>query len=211
MAADWAEQAAQVFDALGMTYERTYGNSPEHLAAIDWLIANLPTGAKVMDVGSGTGRPTADLLVAAGHHVTGYDVSATMVELARRQVPGARFEVADVRSLVVLPESWDAVVAFFSLLMMSRKDIADTVVRMADWLVPGGLLVFATAPFDAEDAEFEWMGHLARGSSYQVADYRRLLDDARLEILRERRGVFQPDFPGMNAEEHLFLFARKPS
>jgi SAM-dependent methyltransferase len=185
----WARRAARVFDLLGLTYEQAYGHNPEHLAAIDWLIAHLPEAAKVMDAGSGTGRPTAERLAGAGHDVTGYDVSPTMVELARRQVPAARFEIADIRVLPATPGAWDAIAAFFPLLMMSRSDIAGTLRRMAGWLAPGGLLVFATAPFDLADAKFEWMGQPARGSSYPAEDYRRLLGDAGLEILRERRAA----------------------
>ncbi|HEU5472495.1 MAG TPA: class I SAM-dependent methyltransferase [Actinophytocola sp.] len=207
---EWARRAATVFDALGSTYEQTYSRNPEHLAAIDWLLARLPAEAKVMDIGSGTGRPTAELLAAVGHQVTGYDVSTTMVDLARRQVPAARFEVADVRTLSETPQAWDAITAFFPLLMMSRKDIADTLTRMTDWLAPGGLLMFATAPFDAEDTEFPWMGQLGRYSSYPAEVYPQLLREAGLEILHERRSVFEPDFPGMSAEEHQFLYTRKP-
>jgi SAM-dependent methyltransferase len=144
---------------------------PGLLAAIDWLLASLPAGAKVMDIGSGTGRPTAERLAAAGHHVTGYDVSPAMVSLARRQVPSASFELGDVRSLPDTPGEWDAIAALFSLLMMSRSDIRNTLNRIATWLAPGGLLAFATAPFDVEDTEFEWMGHLARGSSYPAEAY----------------------------------------
>src|SRR5262245_28704104 len=126
-----APTAAALFDSLGMTYERAFRGDPEHLAAIDWLLAQLPAGARVMDVGSGTGRPTAERLAAAGHRVTGYDVSRTMVELARRQVPSARFELTDVRELPDSPARWDAVVACYSLLQMPRSDIRTTLTRIA--------------------------------------------------------------------------------
>ncbi len=202
--------AAGLFDALGLTYEKVFGQEPGLVAVIDWLLAGLPAGAKVMDIGSGTGRPTAERLAAAGHRVTGYDVSPVMVTLARRQVPAASFELGDVRDLPDTPGGWDGIAALFSLLMMSRGDISATLTRIATWLAPGGLLAFATAPFDVEDTEFEWMGHLARGSSYPAEAYPRLLREAGLEVLREDRAVFHPDFPGMRAEEHLFIYARKP-
>lgn len=163
-----------------------------------------------MDIGSGTGRPTADLLAAAGHRVTGYDVSATMVERARAQVPSARFERADVRALPEAPGQWDAITAFFPLLQMPRADLDATLARIADWLAPGGLFVFATVPFDAEDEEIQWMGHSVRCTSYPAPTYERILRDAGLEIEHQQLSVFHPDFPGMGAEEHLFVHARKP-
>ncbi|MFF4590709.1 methyltransferase domain-containing protein [Streptomyces sp. NPDC001388] len=205
-----SERAARPFDVLGKVYEETYAHLPEQLAAIDWLLARLPARAKVMDIGSGTGRPTADLLAAAGHQVTGYDVSATMVELARAQVPGARFEQADVRALPEALGQWDAITAFFPLLQMPRADLDATLARIADWLAPGGLFVFATVPFDAEDEEIQWMGQTVRCTSYPAPAYERILRDAGLDIEHQQLSVFHPDFPGMGAEEHLFVHARKP-
>ncbi len=204
------EAAARPFDILGKTYEETYAQLPERLAAIDWLLARLPERARVMDIGSGTGRPTADLIAAGGHEVTGYDVSRTMVELARTQAPRARFELADVRALPGTSGQWDAVTAFFPLLQMPRADLDATLVRIADWLVPGGLFVFATVPFDAEDEEIQWMGQSIRCTSYPTETYGRLLREASLEIVHEHVSVFHPDFPGTGAEEHLFVYARKP-
>ncbi|MFD9303239.1 methyltransferase domain-containing protein [Streptomyces sp. NPDC060048] len=204
------ERAARPFDLLGKVYEDTYAHLPEQLGAIKWLLARLPEQAKVMDIGSGTGRPTADLIAAAGHHVSGYDVSTTMVELARTQVPGAHFELADVRALPDTPGQWDAITAFFPLLQMPRTDLDTTLTRIADWLTPGGLFVFATVPFDVEDTEIQWMGQSIRATSYPAETYGRLLREAGLEVVHEQLSVFHPQFPGMGAEEHLFLYARKP-
>ncbi|MFG2981739.1 methyltransferase domain-containing protein [Streptomyces sp. NPDC048258] len=204
------EQAARPFDALGKVYEDTYAHLPEQLAAIEWLLARLPERAKVMDIGSGTGRPTADLIAAAEHHVTGYDVSTTMVELARIQVPSAHFALADVRALPDTPGQWDAITAFFPLLQMPRTDLDATLARIADWLAPGGLFVFATVPFDVEDTEIQWMGQSIRATSYPAETFGRLLRAAGLDVVHEELSVFHPQFPGMGAEEHLFVYARKP-
>ncbi|MER5866196.1 methyltransferase domain-containing protein [Kitasatospora sp. NPDC002040] len=204
------QAAARPFDALGLVYEDTYARLPEQLAAIDWLLARLPASARVMDIGSGTGRPTAERIAAAGHRVTGYDVSQTMVDLARTQVPDACFELADVRTLPDAAGQWDAITAFFPLLQMPRTDLDATLARIADWLAPGGLFVFATVPFDAEDTPIEWMGHTIHATSYPAEVYPRLLRAAGLDVVHEQLSVFHPDFPGMGAEEHLFLYARKP-
>ncbi|MFD0355675.1 class I SAM-dependent DNA methyltransferase [Streptomyces sp. NPDC127110] len=203
-------EAARPFDALGKAYEDAYAQIPERLAAVDWLLARLPERARVMDVGCGTGRPAADLIAAAGHDVTGYDVSHTMVELARAQVPQARFELADVRNLPQAPGQWDAVTAFFALLQMSRTDLDATLARIAGWLAPGGLFAFATVPLDAEDVEVRWMGQTLRCTGYPAPTYGRLLREAGLDVVHEHLSVFHPDFPGAHPEEHLFIHARKP-
>lgn len=83
------KSAADVFDEVGARYEEVFGRVPGQLAALDWLTARLAPGARVLDVGSGTGRPAAEALARAGCAVTGIDVSAHMVDLARSRVPQA--------------------------------------------------------------------------------------------------------------------------
>jgi SAM-dependent methyltransferase len=208
---DSAALAARPFDALGLTYEKAYAHLPERLAAISWLTARLTAGAQVLDIGSGTGRPTADLLASAGYQVTGIDVSATMVELARTQVPAARFEQIDVRALPDRQGRWTAVCAFFPLLQMPRADLDTTLSRISGWLVPGGYFTFATVPFDAEETEINWMGHRIKATSYPTEIYLERLRRVGLEIVHHRLSTFHPDYPGVGAEEHLFVYARKPS
>jgi SAM-dependent methyltransferase len=202
--------AARPFDALGIKYEQAFGHQPERRAALDWLIARLPAGARVLDIGSGTGRPTAEILTQAGHAVTGIDVSATMIDIARRQVPGARFEQVDVRDFVSEDASWDAVCAFFSLLQMPRRDLDATLRRIAGWLAPGGYFVLATAPVDLEELDVLWMGQPLRVTSYPTERYLELLRAAGLEIVHARTSLFRPDFPDMGEEEDLFCYARRP-
>ncbi|MEU3606743.1 class I SAM-dependent methyltransferase [Streptomyces sp. NPDC035033] len=202
--------AAELFDGVGLDYERAFGRLPAQLAAVDWLIGRLSPGSRVLDVGSGTGRPVAALLAAAGHEVTGIDVSRTMVELARARVPGARFERVDVREHIPPEEGYDAVCAFFPLLMMDRKEQVAALRRMASWLVPGGLLVSATVPADVEGLEITWMGRRARVSSFSADAYLALLrEECGLEVLHHELSVFTPEVPGGEPEEHLFCSARR--
>src|SRR3954449_12678560 len=79
--------AAEVFDALGLDYEKAFAGSEAHRASLEWLLGHRAPGSRVLDVGSGTGRPPAATLTGAGHTVLGVDVSPVMTELAARQVP----------------------------------------------------------------------------------------------------------------------------
>ncbi|WP_426368424.1 class I SAM-dependent methyltransferase [Streptomyces sp. E-08] len=202
--------AAELFDGLGIEYERAFVRLPAQLAAVEWLTARLGPGARVLDVGSGTGRPVADLLVRAGCEVTGIDVSREMVELASAQVPGARFEQCDVRAFEAPAGGFDAVCAFFPLMMMSRAEAAATLRRMAGWLAPGGFLVTATVPADVEDVEIVWMERTVRVSSFSVEEYLRLQrEDCGLDVLHHALSVFAPDDDRAAPEEHLFTYARR--
>lgn len=53
-------RAAAAFDALGVEYEKAFAASKTHRRSLEWLLARLAPGSRVLDVGSGTGRPTAE-------------------------------------------------------------------------------------------------------------------------------------------------------
>jgi ubiquinone/menaquinone biosynthesis C-methylase UbiE len=205
------ESAAEVFDALGKDYETAFRTATGQREAITDLLENLPPNAKVLDLGAGTGRPTAELLAAAGHDVTGYDVAPKMVELARAQVPAARFELGDMRELSYADGSWDAVTAFFSMLQLPRTDQETMLGRVAAWLKPGGRLVFATVPADVDGVDIVFMGHPVRASSFTADALAERLRGAGLEVVREEQAMFVPDHPGATPEPHAYLTARKPS
>ena len=54
----------------------------------------------MLDLGCGTGLPTARQLTDAGLRVTGVDLSAGMLALARANVPDAEFVQADLADLI---------------------------------------------------------------------------------------------------------------
>src|SRR5687768_13505829 len=83
------------------------------------LLDRLPPRAAVLDLGCGTGVPVAREL-AKRFTVTGVDISARSIELARKNVPGATFLHADMASITFPPAAFDAVVAFYSIIHLPR-------------------------------------------------------------------------------------------
>ncbi|GAB1339357.1 class I SAM-dependent methyltransferase [Streptomyces sp. E-15] len=201
--------AAVVFDALGAAYERAFASSAPHRASLGRLLELLPPGSRVLDVGSGTGRPTAETLAGAGHRVLGIDVSPVMVGLAARQVPGAEFRLADIRETPLAEASFDAVCGYFSLLQMTRAEQTAVVAKLARAVRPGGLVALATVPLDAEDADGVFMGQPVRVTSFAAEDFTRLVTGAGLTVLAEERTLFTPAHPDASPEPQLFLLARR--
>jgi SAM-dependent methyltransferase len=134
-----------------------------------------------------------------------------LVEIARSQVPAARFELGDMRELSFADGTWDAITAFFSMLQLPRPEQEIMIGRLAAWLKPGGLLVFATVPADVDGVDIVFMGHPVRASSFTAAAVAGLLRGAGLEIVREDQAEFVPDHPGAGPEPHVYLTARKPA
>ncbi|MEU8572837.1 class I SAM-dependent methyltransferase [Streptomyces asoensis] len=210
MSDDGGQRAARVFDALGSVYEQAFAHSEAHRRSLEWLLGRLDPGARVLDVGSGTGRPTAETLAGAGHHVLGVDVSPVMVDLASRQVPGAAFRCTDVRELALEDGSFDAVCVYFSLLQLDRTQQREVLGRLARALRPGGSLVLATVPLDVVEVDAVFMGQPVRVTSFAADALVDVVTGAGLAVLAREDTLFTPDHPDAVAEPHLFLHCGRP-
>ncbi|MGW4544820.1 class I SAM-dependent methyltransferase [Streptomyces violaceorubidus] len=202
-------RAAAAFDALGVEYEKAFAASKPHRRSLDWLLERLAPGSRVLDVGSGTGRPTAETLAGAGHDVLGVDISPVMVELAARQVPAATFRCADIRDVPLAESSFDAVCVYFSLLQLDREEQADLVRHLVRLLRPGGYLVLATVPLDVEDVDATFMGQPVRVTSFPAPALIDLAEESGLEVLAQEASMFTPVHPDAHPEPHLFLHCRR--
>ncbi|MDX3374458.1 methyltransferase domain-containing protein [Streptomyces sp. ME02-6991-2A] len=201
--------AATVFDALGAEYERAFAGSAAHDASLDRLLGHLAPGSRVLDVGSGTGVPTARRLAAAGHRVVGVDVSPVMTALAARQVPDAEFRCADIRELPWADGEFDAVCVYFSLLQMSRGEQSGLLGRLARAVKPGGRLAVATVPVDVADVSAVFMGQPVVVSSFGEEEFASVVAGAGFAVEERHSVLFTPDHPAGAPEPHLFLHGRR--
>jgi SAM-dependent methyltransferase len=96
-------------------------------------------GARVLDVGCGTGRLAAALAEHEGARVLALDVSPAMVEQARRHGVNAR--VGRAEALPFKPGWFDAVVVRMAIHLVDRPRAFAQAARV---LAPGGRLVVAT-------------------------------------------------------------------
>ncbi len=94
----------------GEPYEAYVGRWSRLIARefVPWL--DLAPGARVLDVGCGTGALT-EVLSASGADPTGVDPSHGFLEIAHDRLPGIRFGLADAQHLPQEDDSFDAWVA----------------------------------------------------------------------------------------------------
>jgi cyclopropane fatty-acyl-phospholipid synthase-like methyltransferase len=209
-------QAAQAaaFDRIGKAYDDAFPHKEGQAAAGDWLVRRLRPGARVLDVGCGTGVPTARQLADAGCDVTGIDISEGMLDLARREVPGATFLRLDVVDVPDVGESrggFDAIVAFFSLLMLTRAEIPTTLHRLHDLLEPEGYLLLGMVEADLDDTPAEYLGNLVRLTGYPRDELRTVVTDAGFEVLYLQPLSYAPSAPHTPPETQLFVYCRRAS
>jgi SAM-dependent methyltransferase len=139
----WFEPVAEHLGDAYLRYSFTKGTPQE----VDHLIEalGLEPGQRVLDVGCGPGRHAGEL-ARRGVLVHGVDISARVVELARRDAPeGATFERLDARDLR-FDQEFDAAICLcqgaFGLMVDERDDDA-VVAGIATALVPGGVLALS--------------------------------------------------------------------
>lgn len=138
----------------------------------------IPAGTRVLELGCGAGIPMTAAL-ADGRDVTGVDISATQIELARRNVPTATFLHADMTALDFEPRSFDAVVAFYSLTHVPRDDVPPLLARIREWLRPEGILIAAMGVEDDPGTiEEDWLGVPMYFSHFSARKNRRLVGEA---------------------------------
>lgn len=113
-------------------------------------------GAKVFEIGCGPGNITRYLLAKRPDlQIDAIDVAPNMIELARKNVPGASFEVRDCRDLDKLEVAYDAIMCGFALPYLSRQDCAKLFKDCAHLLNPGGVAYFSTIEGDYAQSGFK--------------------------------------------------------
>lgn len=114
--------------------DRFVTDAPDkHLAA---FMADLPTAARVLDLGCGPGKAAATM-ARAGYTVDAWDASPEMATLARDTF-GLTVHTATFDALEAT-ETYDGIYANFSLLHAPRDQMPDHLARIARALKPGGL------------------------------------------------------------------------
>jgi len=198
----------EAFDQLAEIYQGEHSRNPFQAALIERVNALLPGDRSVLDLGCGTGVPTAKIFTDSGRPVVGIDISEGMLRLAREQVPEADFRHGDIAALPADLGTFGAVTAFFSLLMLSKADIVATLAKVPGWLEPGGYFAVGMVNFDADFVPHEFMGVPVNVSGYLEPDLKAALTAAGLSVLDIETVEFTPE--NGPAESQIFALCQKP-
>lgn len=109
---------------------------------LDRLAAEVRDLGPVCDIGCGPGH-IARYLHNQGVNVLGIDLSARMVEQARRLNPGIELLQGDMASLDVDDGMWGGIVAFYSIIHIPRTDVISVLQEFRRVLRPNGLLLLS--------------------------------------------------------------------
>lgn len=149
------------YDRVAAEYARRIFGELEHKLLdrqlLDRFAARVQKFGPVCDLGCGPGH-VARYINERGVQVIGVDLSAEMVEQARRLNPRVEFRQGNMLSLDIADGAWGGIVAFYSIIHVARAEIAIALTEMKRVLRPGGLLLVAFHVGDETVHLDEWWG-----------------------------------------------------
>lgn len=147
-AEDWLADTRTSYDTVAASYAdqvRNLLDETPYERAVLALFADLVRatgGGPVADVGCGPGRITA-YLSELGVDTFGIDLSPAMIESARSEHPGLRFEVGSMTDLDLSDASVAGLVAWYSLIHIPDDEIGSVLTHFRRVLRPGGPLLLS--------------------------------------------------------------------
>lgn len=186
------------------------------LAYVDKVLEGLPSRARVLDLGCGTGAPIARHIVQQGYRVTGVDQSQEMLKIAEKVVPEAELIHGDMVE-IQFDEKFAAAIAWDSVFHVERKQHSAVFRKLADALEIGGRLLLSVGGSDAGSSDgapasddnsgaegftSEMFGHTFFYSGFEPKVTRQLLEAEGFEI-----EVWEIDDP--SSRGHIAVIVRK--
>jgi len=139
---------------------------------LDRFRSALPRGGHVLDLGCGGGEPVGRYLIDYGFQLTGVDIAAPLIALARTRFGRHEWVQADMRAYA--PErSFAGILAWDSLFHLPQDDQRTMLAKIAAWLEPAGALLFNSGPAAGEAIGCQF-GEDLYHASLDPAEYRAL-------------------------------------
>ena len=160
------------------------------------ILDSVPIGT-ALDAACGTGR-WAQHLASLGHAVTGFDATPEMLEEARRKVPAAHLELADLTTIPLPAEAFDLVVC--TLALTHCNELPDAIGELGRVARSKGRIVISDvhplmamlgshARYPRGQGEFGFV----QNHVHQVSDYLSAFRDAGLSVTDCREPVWSAD------------------
>jgi len=185
----------------------------KHNPLFEYFCANLPKSSYVLDLGSGTGLPYAKSLIERGFKVLGIDLSKNMVNIAQKNVPGAKFIQLSMTKLDY-KNRFEGMLSSFSMLSLDPKQIKEVSIRVAKALKKEGLFYLSLnePPEEFLDIDnytytiIEIMGQKMYSRPYTEEEISKIFSPLGMKLLKLHREIQVSDLFG---EEHTISFVFK--
>ena len=201
------------YDRVADEYVRRIADELQHkpldCQLLDRFAADVRDVGPACDMGCGPGH-VARYLHAHGVQVCGVDLSAELVERARRLNPDIEFQQGDMTALDIADEAWAGIAAFYSLIHIPRADMVHALRELRRVLQPGGVLLLSFHIGQDSIHLDEWWGHKVCVDFFlfDSAEMTRYLTAAGFEI---EEVIEREPYPTVEHQSRRsYIFARRP-
>ncbi len=139
---DDRERTIATYDHSAFELSEYFATREGHGEDIRRIFEQLDQNPRVLEIGCGSGREAAMLLELTSHY-QGFDISQGMIEEARKRLPNADFEVADLATYQY-PKDLDVVFSFASILHSDRDEASQLFRDVHEALKEDGYFHIAT-------------------------------------------------------------------
>lgn len=142
---DWLAETGRSYDAVAASYAELVRGALAGHPYLQWALALFADqvkangGGPVVDVGCGPGDVTAHLH-GLGVETSGIDLSPGMIDIARRDHPGLRFEVGSMTELALPAASVAGLLSWQTLIHVPDDDVPTVLRHFHRAVRPGGAL-----------------------------------------------------------------------
>lgn len=167
---------------------------------LDRFTTSLPRNGHILDLGCGSGEPVSKHFLDKGFQVTGIDYAPAMIDMARTRFPAGRWLVQDMRQMQI-DTRFNGVISWDGFFHLSQSDQRNLLPKLADQLIPGGVLLLTVGPNEGE-VTGTVAGETVYHASLSPREYRQLLSRSDFDAIR-----FQAEDP--QCGHHSVLMARR--
>lgn len=174
----------------------------KNIKYLEKLSKLLKPNSRIFDLGCGSGKPIDSFLTNNGFQVIGIDISNKQIELARKNVPEAKFEVKDISNLKENEYRVDAVVSFYTIFHLKRETHADIFKKINSFLPDSGLILVTMGSTEWEGTEDDFHGVKMFWSHYDSKKNSEIIKNAGFKILLD-------EIDTSDGEKHQVIIAQK--
>jgi SAM-dependent methyltransferase len=204
---DRTRRVSDGYDLIAERYEQWGdGNRVTKDEYIKRCRRHVPRGSDVLDLGCGTGFHVTGRLTSE-YRVVGVDLSPRSISIAKTRAPETTFIVGDIASVAFADESFDAVIAFLSLIHVPRELHAEVLTNIASWLRPGGWFIGTMGAESGEGTFGDFLGVDMYWSSWGAATNVELVRGAGLVVETATEETEDEDGKLVT---HLWVVAQRP-
>lgn len=207
------QKAIEVFDSCADFYEQKFmGFDLYNTSIITFCDVIQSKDPQLLELACGPGNITRFLSEKRPDlNILGTDLSENMLELARKNIPQASFQLLDIRDVLRLNQQFDAIMCGFGLPYISQEDAIQLIADCSQALHDNGVLYISTMEGNYSDSH--WKGpNSGNGpktfTHYHEAKY--LIEAMKsngLKVILEDRVVY-PE-PNEFSPNDLILIAQK--